>query len=72
MGSSFNDGESYYEAERGEDHLSSDGRSALGARVSEQAGPGEPENYPPPEVVGLANITNPSEPLEHILFVSNS
>jgi len=34
--------------------------------------PENPENYPPPEVVGLANITNPSEPLEHILFVSNS
>ena len=37
---SFNEGESYYEAER--EALSSDGRSDLGARVSEAAGSGKP------------------------------
>lgn len=34
--------------------------------------PEKPGHYPPLEVVGLASISNPSEPLEHILFVSNS
>ncbi len=30
-----------------------------------------PQNYSPLEVVGQASISNPSEPLEHILFVSH-
>jgi len=34
--------------------------------------PEHPENYPPLEVVGLANITNPSTPLKRVLFVSHS
>jgi len=35
-----------------------------------QPDPEKPGHYPPPEVVGLASISNPSEPLEHIFFVS--
>jgi len=34
--------------------------------------PENPGNYPPLEVVGLASISNPSEPLERIFFVSHS
>jgi len=34
--------------------------------------PEKPGYYSPLEVVGLASISNPSEPLEHIFFVSNS
>lgn len=34
--------------------------------------PDNPQNYPPLEVTGLASISNPSKPLEHIFFVSNS
>ncbi len=37
-----------------------------------QPDPGKPGHYSPLEVVGLASISNPSEPLEHIFFVSNS
>jgi len=32
--------------------------------------PENPENYPPLEVVGLASISNPLEPLEKVFFVS--
>ena len=35
-----------------------------------QPDPENPENYPPREVVGLASISNPLEPLEKVFFVS--
>jgi len=34
--------------------------------------PEKPGHYPPLEVVGLASLSNPSEPLKRIFFVSNS
>jgi len=34
--------------------------------------PENPGNYPPLEVLGLASLSNPLEPLEHIFFVSHS
>jgi len=37
-----------------------------------QPDPEKPGHYLPLEVVGLANLSNPSEPLERIFFVSNS
>jgi len=37
-----------------------------------QPDPEKPGHYPPLEVINLASISNPSEPLEHIFFVSNS
>ena len=37
-----------------------------------QPDPENPGHYPPLEVVGLASISNPSEPLELIFFVSHS
>ena len=37
-----------------------------------QPAPENPGYYRPLEVVALASISNPSEPLEHIFFVSHS
>ena len=37
-----------------------------------QPDPEKPGHYPPLEVVGLASLSNPSEPLKRIFFVSNS
>jgi|GEM_PF-1872995 len=37
-----------------------------------EPGPEKPGHYPSLGAVGLAALSNPSEPLEHIFFVSNS